>query len=379
MDTYALIDTVYSEAMAGAVQSESVIEELLSLSPTDAEVAHLKKRAHELALHVSGGVARIGGCIGLDFAPCAMNCSFCSFGEKWGIVQQEKVLTPDEILTYARDYVQAGVNQITLRTTEFYDMNQLCEYVSLIRENVPGVYEICLNTGELTADMATAAFRAGATSAYHVYRLGEGVDTPFDPEVRKQTMRVIAASPLRLHTGIEPIGVEHTCAELAEHIAFAASLHPESLGIKPRVNVPGTPFEGCAALSAERIAQIVAVVRLCSGADVKYVSSHPGEADAVYAGGNASNVERGATPHADSFNERTWRGVTPEDNIRILEAAGFAPGLVQADPRFCAGAHWWQPGQAIQVPQPTYIGPDGREYLRACGEQTPLKLPGRVS
>ncbi len=371
------IDAIAQECLRGAQQSRATIVELLSVDSSSEEAAYMCSVAHDVALRVSGGCAKVGGCIGIDYAPCKMNCSFCSFAEKLGIVTTAVRLSDDQILAIARDYVQAGVNTITLRTTEFFDMNEVCRLVTLIRQNVPGTYEICLNVGELSPEMARHAFECGASSAYHVFRLGEGVDTPFDPEVRKRTVRAISESPLKLNTGIEPIGVEHTNEQLADHIVFALSCDPESLGIKPRVNVPGTPFEGKAPLSDERIAQIVAVIRLVSGSRVKYVSSHPGEALALKAGGNGSNVERGASPHAADFSEREWRGITPQDNIALLRAAGFGSGLVHPDPRFVEGATWWAPERLTAVENPTFIGADGATLMRgANGGVVSLKLAG---
>ena len=371
------IDVIAQECLRGARQDRATIIKLLSVDPASEEAAYMRSTARDVALRVSGGCAKVGGCIGLDYAPCKMNCSFCSFAEKLGIVTDAARLSDDQVLAIARDYAETGVNTITLRTTEFYDVNEVCRLVALIRQNVPGAYEICLNVGELSPEAARHAFECGASSAYHVFRLGEGVDTPFDPEVRKQTVRAISASPLKLNTGIEPIGIEHTNEQLADHILFALSCDPESLGIKPRVNVPGTPFEGKAPLSDERIAQIVAVIRLVSGSRVKYVSSHPGEALALSAGGNGSNVERGASPHAASFSEREWRGITPQDNIALLRAAGLSDGLVHPDPRFVDGANWWASGQLPAVENPTFISDDGATMMHgANGGVVPLKLAG---
>ena len=149
----------------------------------------------------------------------------------------------EEIIEMVREYVEAGATTITLRSTEFYEMSVLTEWLKDIREAVPGSYLINLNVGEMTPAMAEAAYQAGATSAYHVIRMREGIDTPFDPELRKRTIKAISDSPLRYGTCVEPLGIEHSSEEIAEKIVENISYEPWSLSCMARVNVPGTPFE----------------------------------------------------------------------------------------------------------------------------------------
>ncbi|WP_418734752.1 hypothetical protein [Ellagibacter sp.] len=116
--------------------------------------------------------------------------------EKWGNAKKRAELESAEIVRIANEYVKAGVNHLTLRTTEFYDLDKLCFHVRTIRENVPGLYEMSVNTGELDAQAAQKLYFAGASSAYHVLRLHEGTDTPFDPrgaQSHHQSHRRVAA------------------------------------------------------------------------------------------------------------------------------------------------------------------------------------------
>ena len=127
-----------------------------------------------------------------------MNCKFCSFGTEWGLVKDEIIYTKEEVIEMARAYVEAGVTTLTLRSTEFYDLATLTEWLHDIREAVPGNYMINLNVGEMTPAMAEAAYQAGATSAYHVIRMREGVDTPLSVELLDLTFRGFAYSPVLL-------------------------------------------------------------------------------------------------------------------------------------------------------------------------------------
>lgn len=49
-----------------------------------------------------------------------MNCEFCSFGEKWGLIKDESEWPDEDVVKTARLSVSGGVSWFTLRTTEFY-------------------------------------------------------------------------------------------------------------------------------------------------------------------------------------------------------------------------------------------------------------------
>ena len=333
-NAFELIDQVEDQALRGMRQSEEVILELLNLDSTGLEVAYLRERAGVFARQVTGGHGRVAGAIGLDLHPCAMNCSFCSFGKEWGLVKEERILTEEQVIRMAQSYVQAGITQVTLRSTEFYDLNTICEWISDIREQVPGYYEISLNVGELTPEMAYACWDAGASSAYHVLRMREGEDTPFDPEVRKRSIRNICESPLKFSTCIEPIGVEHTNEEIAQRMAFAISCKPEALGIMPRIPVPGTPKGDLPMLGRVPMRHQLAVLRLCAGATVPYVSMHPDDELGLELGANCFSVERGAIPRDTEFSEDEWKGLSAARGLEILRAAGYDTKMLNPDPRF---------------------------------------------
>ncbi len=350
-----LIDRALDEGLRGASQPREIIIRLLELDPASEEVAYLKKAATKLAHVATDNRASISGAIGVDLCSCDMNCKFCSFGTKWGLVKDNIVYTKDEIIDLVRIYVEAGATTITLRSTEFYDINTLTEWLGDIREQVPGSYLINLNVGELTPAMAEAAYQAGATSAYHVIRLREGVDTPFDPELRRRTIRAITNSPLRWGTCIEPIGVEHTNEEIADRILENLAMHPDNISAMARVNVPGTPFEGYDPLPQERLMQILAVIRLSVGTKVRSCAVHPAIPESLYAGGSGFTVERGANPRDTTFYEDEWRGFTVDEAVKIIEDAGYECRPIDYDPRFPPdGKTWWKKGDPrdYEMPDP---------------------------
>lgn len=339
----ALIDQATDEALRGAIQSRETIIALLELDPASEEVDYLKQQAVKVAQAAGKGRAGLSGAIGVDLCSCDMNCKFCSFGTEWGLVKDDYKYTKEEVIELAKAYVNAGVTTLTLRSTEFYDVKTLTEWLADIRAAAPGDYAINLNVGELSPAMAEAAYQAGATSAYHVMRMREGVDTPFNPEVRERTIRVIADSPLRFGTCVEPIGIEHTNEELADKIIYNMHMRPYGMGVMFRVNVPGTPFEGYDDIPKERMLQILAVTRIAVGTQIRCMGMHPAMPESLYAGGNSFTVELGANPRDTEFNESEWRNFSAEEAKRVIEEAGFRLETINPDPRFREGATWWHP------------------------------------
>ena len=357
-DVKELIDRVFDEGARGASQPREVIIRLLELDPASEEVAYLRSRAAEMAHLATGNRASISGAIGVDMCSCDMNCKFCSFGTAWGLVEEDIIYSKEEIIELVREYVAAGVTTITLRSTEFYDLNVLSEWLADIREAVPGSYLINLNVGEMSPAMAEAAYQAGATSAYHVVRMREGVDTPFDVKLRWETIDAISNSPLRWLTCVEPLGVEHTNEEIADRILENLAHRPYGMSVMARVNVPGTPFEGMEEISEERMLHLLATLRLCVGTKVRTCGMHPAVPAALYSGGSNFTVERGANPRDTSFNTDVWRGFTVDEARRLIEEAGFECLPETYDPRFPAdGKQWWKVGDPADYVMPDPTGP----------------------
>jgi biotin synthase len=360
--TKQFLDQVYDESSRGAIQPREAIIRMLEMDPASEEVAYMRGIAARVAHLATGGRAGISGAIGIDLCSCDMNCKFCSFGTEWGLVTDDIKYTKEEIIPMVREYVEAGATTVTLRSTEFYDLGVLTEWIGDIRQQVPGNYIINLNVGEMTPAMAEAAYQAGATCAYHVIRLREGEDTPFSVELRKQTIKAITESPLRWGTCIEPIGIEHTNEELADRILENMQFKPNGMGVMARVNVSGTPFEGIEEISKERMLQILATVRLSVGTQVKSCSIHPPIPEALYSGASGFTVERGANPRDVSFNDNVWRGFSATEAKKLIEAAGFKCEQVEPDPRFRAdGKNWWKLGNPED-----YIMPDPIASATGC-------------
>ena len=171
------IDECKAKCLAGEPLSRDEIISLLRVEAESADGAclHAAARAREAAAKIAGGMGYIWCAVGMGYAPCPMNCKFCSFGEKWGIVNEPRRVMPEEIFGRARRYAEMGAAYIVLRTTEFYGLDRLLGFIPEIRAQIPGGCAIVLNTGEL--DAAAAKIKAaGVYGVYHALRLCKGAE-----------------------------------------------------------------------------------------------------------------------------------------------------------------------------------------------------------
>lgn len=317
------IDFCKEKCLADQVLTQQEICHLLEIPLGSETDNYLRKTAREVAAIITGNQGRVWCAVGMDYTPCTMNCKFCSFGAAWGLIQQERHVSEEEILDRVRHYVAGGASYIILRTTEFYDLDTLLAYIPTIRKAIPGDYAIVLNTGELDEQKAGQIAAAGVYGVYHALRLREGSDTPFSPEERLTTMKNVSKASLTLASLVEPIGPEHSNEEIAERFLQAVRCGAKICGAMARFPVVGTPLGERPMLEVSRLAQIIAVLRLSGGRQVNEICVHPATAETMASGANVLVVEAGAIPRDRHFSAAEWAGVNMTSARQLLRDSGY--------------------------------------------------------
>ncbi|MFA6680093.1 MAG: hypothetical protein WCR96_06360, partial [Candidatus Methanomethylophilaceae archaeon] len=160
-ETKKIIDKTKETCLDGQFVERRTLLRLLSLDPESDECEYLGRSAREVSNILTENIATIGSSIGIDLCPCSMSCNFCALGKKWGLIDDEYVLSDEIIISLIRDVHGRGYNKFTLRTTEFYDLDKLCDLGRKIRTEISGNYILTVNTGELTLSMAKDLYSAG--------------------------------------------------------------------------------------------------------------------------------------------------------------------------------------------------------------------------
>jgi len=305
----SFIDDAFERSKADhrSITKEDV-QRMLAIDPHSEECEYLGSKARELARIRSKNKGNLTVAFGVDYRPCKASCSYCSFGERWGLMDGfDMEMSVEDIIDMIREQMSKGYRRFTLRTTEYYSVERLCALGREIRAKIPGKYNLSVNTGELDAEDLKNLHESGFNGAYHTLHLREGIDTPFKPMLRLRTMNNIKESEMNLSCGIDPIGSEHTDEEIAETLMILRDYNPVSICSMKRINPKGTPVESIPEVDDLRVSQIAAVIRFASGGNVSAV---PPTRKSMEWGANGTSIGTGSNPR-DSVHDPSkigdWR------------------------------------------------------------------------
>lgn len=266
-----------------------------------------------------GGKGKVFAQIGLDAGACSVNCKFCSLAKDFcRPARTEKPL--DEVLTYAKQLVDAGTEELFLMTTADYRSEKFLEYAAAVKAVLPAGMRFVANVGDFDAAYAHRLKEVGFTGVYHICRLREGVDTCAKPETRIHTLNCIRDAGLELYYCVEPIGAEHANDEIIDEIFRAKDYPVGVMAVMKRIAVEGSPLYEKGEISAATLAKIAAVTVLCVKPPHAMGVHEPDEL-CLMAGANQIYAEVGANPRDTSDSTETKRGFSVADARKLLEKA----------------------------------------------------------
>lgn len=296
---------------------------LYALPEASKEAAYLRWAGQELSMRSANGIAEVHAQIGLNSTICPKNCKFCSFAASNNARKGKFELPKEDVLEYAKLYMEDGANLILLLTTASYNFEKLLDMVGSVREVVGKDMPLLVNTADMTYDDCVALKAAGANGAYHAVRMREGVDTGIPVEERLKTFENLAAAGMSLSTCVEPIGPEHTPEELTEATYRCIDTHPISAGCGKRIPVPNTELYDLGMHTDVANANYVAVYRLASGIEPRLNCSANTVMTAA-SGANLAWAEVGTNPRdAVERTEHGGRGASFSQQYKMFKAAGW--------------------------------------------------------
>lgn len=317
------ITDIIDKGLEGNGLDRDEILALYSLEPASREAAILRWAGRELAMKAFDGKAEIHAQIGLNSAPCGMNCKFCSFAVCNGVREGRYELPKEDVIEYAKAYEEDGANLILMLTTASYKFDKLVEMVAAVREVISPELPLLVNTGDMTLEKFVALREAGANGAYHAVRMREGEDTGIPVERRLQTIANIHEAGMHLSTCVEPVGPEHTPEELTEATLRCMGTNPKTAGVGKRINVPGTLVYDRGMLTDMQSANYVAVYALANGLDMP-LNCSANSSFIASSGANLAWAEVGTNPRdVQERTEKGGRGSSIEHCRKIFQAGGW--------------------------------------------------------
>ena len=304
-------------------------ELLLDSRVSDKRISHLLERADAMTRRLSGGRGYIWTAIGIDSTPCEMDCSFCSHATKWDAYQDSPPLSDEVIVAKAGELANGGSDFVVLRTTQFYDLNRLVALGRRVRDRIGNDIHLGINTGEMDTDKVRTLKDAGFSMAYHVVRLRETIDTCHTVEMRLRTIEAALVGGLDVQYLIEPLGPEHSPAEILTEARRAKAIGASGTGVMARVSVMGTPLAYLGQVSEAYLRRVAAVARLEYPDGGKNLCVHPPSPSALRCGSNTIVVEQAANPRDTKSSAGPWRGFDLPTARATLQAAGFSVRSVE--------------------------------------------------
>lgn len=319
-------EEVYDIVEKGLLGKGLTKEETLALyrvPDTSKEAAYIRWAGQELSLRAGNGKAEIHAQIGLNSTICPKNCKFCSFAACNSARKGKFELPKEDVLEYAKLYMEDGANLILLLTTASYSFEKLVDMVGSVREVIGADMPLLVNTDDMTLEQTTTLKAAGANGAYHAVRMGEGVDTEIPVEKRMETFANLAAAGMSLSTCVEPVGPEHTPEQITEATMRCIGTHPMSAGVGKRIGVPGTLLYDKGMLTDVANANMVAIYRLASGLEPRLNCSANTVMTAA-SGANLAWAEVGTNPRdAVERTENGGRGASFSQQRKMFLASGW--------------------------------------------------------
>lgn len=295
---------------------------MLDIKPLSAEFYAAISRANDYARKTfASGV--IFAQIGLDVAPCGINCKFCRLAAENFDGLTQSALTLEEVLAKAEELIVGGADEIFLMTTAQYDPSDLLRVGAAVRDIMPSGMRLVANTGDFDHQYAQKLVDAGFTGVYHICRLDEGVTTCATIAEREATLQAINAAKLELYYCVEPIGPEHTNAQIADEIERAIKYNVDVMAVMRRVNFSGSPLTSAGEISAARLAQICAVATLAT-LPKRAMGVHEPEIISLIAGANQIYAEAGANPRDLCERTEESRGFSIADARKMLKDSDWA-------------------------------------------------------
>ena len=319
------IDEILVRGAAGDGIDRSQALALMAIPLHTRECYALMQTANRLSRQLFGEKGENHFHIGVNVAPCPLNCRFCSLTQQAGIFTEAVDFSEEQILAWARHARDMGADALNLMTTGNFSFRRFLEIGRLLQSAVD--VPLVANTRDINHKEGEALLDAGFVGAYHALRLGEGRDTPLKPEKRIQTLNVLKEVGLRWMNCVEPVGPEHRHEEIVDLMLLAREYEATYSGIMRRINFPGSPMAQYGMISELEMAKMVAVSRLVMGTVPKAHCTHEPHSASLMAGANLFFPEVGASPRDGKADTGKGRGRSVENCHSLQKEMDWKPDL----------------------------------------------------
>lgn len=296
---------------------------LLNLEENSFEVQMLRSVAREISKMRFGNSAMLLCQTGVEAFPCVADCNFCSFG-KSQFMHDSWHITDGMINNLQKKMIGQGIYAHFLLFMHNSDFLSIVKAVKEAKQNLPFGTDLVINCGDLSKDKLQELKNLGVNGAYHVLRLGEGLDTCLNAKDRLETIKNIKEIGLDWYTCCEPIGPEHTSKQILEQIFYANEYECFQNAVMRRIMVTDESKKR-GQISLLRSAQITAVLTIAMLANKKIssIAIHEPDLLGLTSGANCIYAEFGVNPRDNYLETSNNRGYSIEKCKAMLIDCGY--------------------------------------------------------
>jgi len=306
------------------VSDPEAIAALFELPPRSAAAALLRAGARELSRLACDGRAEAHGQTAVNVGPCPRDCQFCAFAACNHVFTEPREAPLEALVAEVRGFEADGANAVFLMATGQYPFERFLERGAAVRAALRPDTTLIANVGDFDADQARRLKAAGFAGVYHAVRMGEGEVTRIPVARRLETMRHAREAGLSLGTCVEPVGPEHTTAELIEKLLITRDAAPAYSGAARRIPIPDTEMAARGIVSELRMAHLLAVIRVVLPLSIRGICTHEPNALGAAAGANLFWAEVGANPRDTAERTERSRGLSVPRCREIFAEADWA-------------------------------------------------------
>jgi len=317
----ASISRIINKALDGTLLSNQEIAALFKAEDLSEEAFAIQRAGRLFSAELLGGKAEVHGQVGINVAPCPMDCEFCSFAASNNVFDTSVNLGIEEVVEGVLSMEAKGANAIYVMETANYPFEQFITIGKAVKAALQTNIPLIANVGDFDEDGAKALRAVGYTGVYHAIRMGEGEHTRIPVKRRLKTIEAAHFAGLKVGTCVEPVGPEHSIEELVEKTVLTREIGAVFSGAMRRTRIPSSPLACHGQLSYLRMATIVAAVSLATGTVVPGNCTHEPNQLACYTGANLVWAEVGSNPR--DTNAETVRGWTVDRCRDLLKECGW--------------------------------------------------------
>ncbi len=332
--TYEL-ERIINNALEGKAPTREECIFMLDFPETSLEAGLIRATADNISRTRFMNEAIILGQIGIEIDSCPGGCKFCSFAEGHTKFTASS-MSDSDLLAAAKSFNSGNdIFAIFLMAMHNFNFDRLLHSINLIKDNLENCPNLVVNIGDITKEQAQELKNSGITGAYHVCRLREGIDTALAPEQRINSIKAIKETGLDWYYCCEPIGPEHSSAELVEQLFLGIEYGCFQHATMRRIYLPDSPLADCGQITNLRLGQITAVVALASIActDTRNIAVHEPNLIGLSSGANVVYAECGANPRDTTAETQNNRGMDISNCKTMLYDAGFTKLLLSGNRR----------------------------------------------